>query len=82
MNRIEEIRTRLNIKNDRPSIEDNLYDEDVGFLLSILDQYMTALEWTKEQFDKEWTYEMGVGEVVEEIIQKFEKNSVGDGDNK
>jgi alpha/beta superfamily hydrolase len=32
-----------------------------------------ALDWVKRQFEEEWTYELGTGEVVEEIIVKFEE---------
>ncbi|MGG4552587.1 hypothetical protein [Paenibacillus humicus] len=31
-----------------------------------------ALEWMKQRFDGDWTYEIGIGEVVDEIIQKFD----------
>ncbi|WP_055108913.1 hypothetical protein [Paenibacillus ihumii] len=36
-----------------------------------------ALAWVKRRFEEEWTYELGVGEVVDEIIQRFEQ---GEGD--
>ena len=32
-----------------------------------------ALDWVKRRFEEEWTYELGTGEVVEEIIVKFEE---------
>lgn len=32
-----------------------------------------ALDWLKRRFEEEWTYELGTGEVVEEIIVKFEE---------
>ncbi|GIP10432.1 hypothetical protein J1TS5_26020 [Paenibacillus macerans] len=30
-----------------------------------------ALEWTRKRFEEEWTYEPGIGEVVDEIIGRF-----------
>lgn len=36
-----------------------------------------VLAWTKQNFDSEWTYELGTGEVVEEIIQKLERALTG-----
>lgn len=30
-----------------------------------------ALEWTRKRFEEEWTYEPGIGEVVDEIIVRF-----------
>lgn len=31
-----------------------------------------ALEWTHKRFEEEWTYEMWIGEVVGEILARFE----------
>ncbi|KKO51124.1 hypothetical protein [Paenibacillus sp. DMB20] len=31
-----------------------------------------AIKWVKQMFESEWTYELGVGEVVDEIICRFE----------
>ncbi|MEF2965067.1 hypothetical protein V3851_04420 [Paenibacillus sp. M1] len=45
---------------------------DIAYLLSEYDRMREALEWTKRKFEKEWTYEMGIGEVVDDIIRRFE----------
>ncbi|MNB81418.1 hypothetical protein D3C75_282000 [compost metagenome] len=47
------------------------YERDVSYLLSEYKRLQTALEWTKERYEEEWTNEPGIGEVVEEIIGRF-----------
>lgn len=56
MNRVEEIRERLNAKNERPTIEDQLYDEDVGYLLSKLEIAETALRHVRDflRLEEKW----------------------------
>lgn len=37
-----------------------------------VDKLGEAIEWVRQMFESEWTYELGVGEVVDEIIIKFD----------
>lgn len=53
--------------------------EDSAYLLSEVERLQEenkvmkeALEWTRKRFDEEWTYELGTGEVVDEILTKFD----------
>jgi len=40
-----------------------------------IERMRKVLDWVKEMYEQEWTYEPGTGEVVEDIIREFE----GDG---
>lgn len=53
--------------------------QDMAYLLSEVERLQEenkdmkeALEWTRKRFDEEWTYELGTGEVVDEILTKFD----------
>ncbi|MEK3784732.1 hypothetical protein [Paenibacillus sp. FSL R5-0810] len=37
-----------------------------------LARYEGSLDWLKQRFEEEWNFELGIGEVVEEIIYRFE----------
>lgn len=50
----------------------NLTQADVNEFRRKETKVKNVLDWAKEQFDVEWTYEPGTGEVVEEIIQRLE----------
>lgn len=50
-------------------IECGRFDDDQTEVQRLRD----ALDWVKRRFEEEWTYELGTGEVVEEIIVKFEE---------
>ncbi|MFB5758909.1 hypothetical protein [Paenibacillus medicaginis] len=58
-----------NIKNIQSLIK------EYSNLLRVIEEKNKALEWVKKQFEEEWTYEMGIGEVVDEIIQRLEGRS-------
>lgn len=52
--------------------------KDIAYLLSEVERLQKenkvmkeALEWTRKRFEEEWTYEPGIGEVVDEIIGRF-----------
>ncbi|MEC0140460.1 ead/Ea22-like family protein [Paenibacillus macerans] len=52
--------------------------DDIAYLLSEVERLQKenkvmkeALEWTRKRFEEEWTYEPGIGEVVDEIIGRF-----------
>lgn len=57
--------------------EQNVLDD--AYLLSEVERLQEenktmkeALEWTRKRFEEEWTYELGTGEVVDEILTKFD----------
>lgn len=59
--------------------------EDIAYLLSEVERLQTdikamkeALEWTRKHYEEEWTYVPGVGEIVEEIIMRFEQGDPND----
>ncbi|CAM3305197.1 MULTISPECIES: helix-hairpin-helix domain-containing protein [Paenibacillus] len=43
-----------------------------------LARYQASLDWLKQRFEEEWTYEPGIGEVVDEIIYRFEGGGESD----
>lgn len=52
---------------------------DIDYLLSEVERLQEenkvmkeALEWTRKRFHEEWTYELGTGEIVDEILTKFD----------
>lgn len=53
----------------RNAVLSGAFDADT----SEIQRLRTALNWVKRRFEEEWTYELGTGEVVEEIIVKFEE---------
>lgn len=75
--RIQEIKQAYQ-QYKQMSIIDQPYDW-ICYLLSEVERLQEenkamkeALEWTRKRFDDEWTYEMGIGEVVDEILGRFE----------
>lgn len=72
--RIQEIKHA--VENTIPAYETQDW---LKFLLSEVERLQEenkvmkeALEWTRKRFDEEWTYELGTGEVVDEILTKFD----------
>lgn len=54
----------------------NDYGRELSNSYLMISQYKEVdkvIEWIKEKFEEEWTYELGTGEVVDEIIQKLEE---------
>lgn len=78
-----------NFKGTEPSDEDERFitwaPSDISYLLSEVERLQTdikamkeALEWTRKHYEEEWTYVPGVGEIVEEIIMRFEQGDPND----
>ncbi|MNH75626.1 hypothetical protein D3C73_278730 [compost metagenome] len=71
------------LSNEMDSMMVTLEDRDPyaaerywNYLLTEREQLVEALKWTKKRYEEEWTYEPGIGEVVEEIIQRFEQKQI------
>lgn len=43
-----------------------------------LARFQASLDWLKQRFEEEWNFELGIGEVVEEIIYRFEGGGESD----
>ncbi|WP_186332825.1 hypothetical protein MKY82_22145 [Paenibacillus sp. FSL W7-1279] len=43
-----------------------------------LAHFQSSLDWLKQRFEEEWNFELGIGEVVEEIIYRFEGRGESD----
>ena len=59
----------LELETIETHIESGAFDAPDGEIQRL----KVALDWVKRRFEEEWTYELGTGEVVEEIIVKFEE---------
>ncbi|GAA4879458.1 hypothetical protein GCM10023310_69530 [Paenibacillus vulneris] len=58
----------MTCKHDQLARSCNICD-----LENVIDDYRKLHEWIKRRYGEEWTFEMGTGEVVEEILSKFDE---------
>lgn len=73
----ERYRSLHNLHDEQRARASEYYNEMVR-LEKETAKHQEQLAWLKRMFEEEWTYEPGIGEVVDEIINRFED---GGGEN-
>lgn len=66
-----------NVYNEQCARSSEYYNEIVK-LKEETATYQEQIAWLKQRFEEEWNFELGIGEVVEEIIYRFEGGGESD----